>query len=74
MRAAKKHAKVLLFSELGKYFHLKVTLFPYFLIEKLKLLNRLCKISPIFGITPQKNKHLRKLSTTLAQVLILLST
>ena len=48
-RAAKKHAKVLLFSGIGNFFCLKVTLFLHFLPKKLKLLNRLCKINPIFA-------------------------
>ena len=48
-RAAKKHAKVLLFSDMSNFFCLKVTLFLHFLPKKLKLLNRLCKINPIFA-------------------------
>ena len=48
-RAAKKHAKVLLFSDMSNFFRLKVTLFLHFLPEKLKLLNRLCKTTPIFA-------------------------
>jgi hypothetical protein len=58
MRAAKKHAKVLLFSELGKYFHLKVTLFPYFFGRKIKIAKPTLQNQPYFRHNSTKKQAL----------------